>query len=86
MNRLTMADREKLIELLDWNFGFTSEMPADKLADYLITNGVKIPVLCKDCKYTKRASVIEGYFICGLLKQTVKDNDFCSFGERKNEV
>lgn len=40
-------------------------------------------VRCKDCKYTKRKSVIEGYFACGLLKQTVGDNDFCSFGERR---
>lgn len=42
-------------------------------------------VRCKDCKYPKRASVIEGYFICGLLKQTVSENDFCSYGERRSD-
>ena len=40
-------------------------------------------VHCKDCKYIKRASVIDGYFICGMLKQTVTGADFCSFGERR---
>ena len=35
-----MTDREKLIELLDMNCGFTEEMPAEKLADHLLANGV----------------------------------------------
>ena len=34
--------RDKLIELLDWNFGYTPEIKAEELADYLIGNGVTI--------------------------------------------
>lgn len=37
-----MTDREKLIELLDQNFGYVSEQPAEKLADHLISNGVVV--------------------------------------------
>ena len=43
-------------------------------------------VRCKDCRYTKRASVIEGYYTCGLLKQTVANDDYCSFGERREDA
>lgn len=35
-----MEQRERLIELLDTNCGFTDEQPAEKLADYLLANGV----------------------------------------------
>lgn len=34
--------KEKLIELLDMNCGYTAEMKADDLADYLIDNGVTV--------------------------------------------
>lgn len=37
-----MTQREKLIELLDMNYGYIAEMQADSLADYLIANGVTI--------------------------------------------
>lgn len=35
--------RERLIELLDMDFGYVDEMPAEKLADYLLANGVIVP-------------------------------------------
>ena len=37
-----MTERERLIELLDQNCGYVEEQPAEKLADYLIKNGVYI--------------------------------------------
>lgn len=61
----------------------------EQLEEHGIPFGGKADVVevcrCKDCKYHKRVSIIEGYFVCGLLKQTVKCNDFCSFGERRGE-
>lgn len=37
-----MTTRDKLIQLLDMNFGYVEEMEAEKLADYLIANGVTV--------------------------------------------
>ena len=46
-------------------------------ADYLIENGVTIPVRCNDCKnyYTHT---------CPMLAYTgMKPDDYCSYGERR---
>lgn len=37
--------RQKLIEFLNMNCGYVDEMPAEKLADYLLANGVIIPLV-----------------------------------------
>lgn len=37
-----ISTRDKLIELLDMNFGYTREMTAVEMADYLIANGITI--------------------------------------------
>ena len=54
---------------------------AEVLADYLMRNGVVIPVRCKDCASGKGAT----HKVCPLYKQgLMRDNDFCSYGERKD--
>lgn len=35
-------------------------------------------VRCKDCKYKERER-------CGLTRYTVREYDFCSYGERKEK-
>ena len=35
--------RERLKKLLDMDFGYVDEMPAEKLADHLLANGVIVP-------------------------------------------
>ena len=49
-------------------------------ADVLIANGVKIPVLCKDCKkrYTPDCIMSDGL-------GAAEDNDYCSYGERRTD-
>ena len=39
-------------------------------------------VRCRDCKYHEDTSVTE-YEHCCLIGKTVRYNDFCSYGERK---
>ena len=39
-------------------------------------------VRCRECKYHKDTS-ITGYEHCCLIGKTVRYNDFCSYGERK---
>ena len=75
-----MTDREKLIELI----GQVQYMGGLELAlaDKLIANGVTIPVRCKDCTSGKGST----YKVCPLYKQgLMKDNDYCSVGERRTE-
>ena len=47
-------DREKLLELLNYVgqnvMSFPTENFIEALADFLIENGVKVPVKCKDCQ------------------------------------
>lgn len=40
-------------------------------------------VRCKDCKYHKDTSV-KMYAHCCLIGQTVSNDDFCSYGERRD--
>lgn len=39
-------------------------------------------VRCRECKYHEDTSVTE-YEHCCLLSKTVRHNDFCSYGDRK---
>lgn len=69
--------REKLIELLDRateKFRFDAWENTDKIADFLIANGVTIPVRCKDCSQ-------EGW--C-YLRQEMGADGFCSAAIDKN--
>ena len=94
-----MGMREKLIELLNkvQDMGVTV-IPAgmgdrydhvwnQKVADHLIANGVTIPVRCKECKWAEYGKDYEPY--CNHWKSglyaNIKDDDFCSYGERRTD-
>lgn len=81
--------REKLIELID---GYDYPSSNDGLADHLITNGVTIPVRCKDCKHCKeyrnRLDPMYNHLICRRrdnYTEGVDEDGFCSYGERSIE-
>ena len=89
-----MGMREKLIELIgrvqDEGIDYSDVVCVYKtsngrLADYLIANGVTIPVRCKDCEY--RADLLDnGNYLCNRkMLGMVRPNDFCSFGERRTD-
>lgn len=47
---------------------------------------VRAVVLCKDCKYKSKSSVNDkGFLICYVSGMEITDNDFCSYGERKDD-
>ena len=60
----------------------------ERLADYLITNGVTIPVLCKDCKHYGYEPYDNGDKCCERWGEWIfpHEDDFCSYGERKDNV
>lgn len=71
--------REKLIELLS-GFSIDTAEDVEFVAEYLIANGVTIPVRCKDCKYW-----CEDILSC-TIGNNYDDNwyaeDFCSYGKK----
>ena len=79
-----MGMREKLIELLnnsfDEQYGKRGLLTAQHTADHLIANGVTILVRCKDCKCYLRDDMFGGGYCHG---ERVKQDDFCSYGERR---
>ena len=84
-----MTDRDRLIELLRKvdNMRLTRKGFAE-CADYLLANGIAIPIQCKDCKYRIRTNK---HLLCGhqanfIYKTALQVNRFhwCKYGERKN--
>lgn len=83
MARLIDADEAVI------NFGFEwDDIPPTReefvyfLKKQPTINAVTV-VRCRECKYHKDTSVTE-YEHCCLIGQTVRYDDFCSYGERKD--
>ena len=69
------------VEVMKWSIVLPEVLLA--LADYLIDNGVIIPVLCEDCDHLRHND--EGGTYCAITWTDVDNDDFCSFGRRKDE-
>ena len=76
-----MGMREKLIELV-LRMDITDN--AGNIVDFLIANGVTIPVRCKDCANCQHKTPLDGFF-CKGFRVLVKPDDFCSYGERRTD-
>ena len=88
---MVMVMREKLIDLLeeagDKSLHQHIPLTSSMIADHLIANGVEIPVRCKDCKYWERWATTcgvadKGYCNCHEV-DAMEQDDFCSYGERR---
>lgn len=83
-------DAEKLYESMQWNIQHDMyDKPFDYLAeiDYQPTADVVEIVRCKDCKhYCPVYADTMGGRDCLLLKTITRADDFCSYGERKENV
>lgn len=88
-----MGMREKMVELCRTACSPANCRPGkgyDKrcyecVADHIVANGGIIPVLCKDCTFSKYFEE-SGTRKCRAQKglcRTVEDDDFCSYGERR---
>lgn len=68
---------------------YDGRMPADIVDEIPTCDAVEV-VRCKDCKYRKSTFNGDGYF-CSVWdtddyeEAYVKDNDFCSYGERRTD-
>jgi hypothetical protein len=90
--------REKLIELLmqadsecfhreceDCKYKGLSNCDSILTADYLIENGIKIPVRCIECAYSERYAESRNLYECKVDKMIMRKNDYCSHGEPKEK-
>lgn len=74
--------REKLIDLLT-GYSLDTYEDVQYVADELIAKGVVPVVRCKNCSYMEDAYVCNGFLICPASNMEITDNDFCSYGEKK---
>ena len=92
-----MTDRERITEILKAytkkNNISASVVILEEYAEELVRQGVKLPVMCKDCKYYKETGIGEFDKPLGICKVhkiisddepiDVDEDDFCSYGELK---
>ena len=55
------------------------------IANHLIANGATIPVHCKDCTHSDTISCSDGMVWCSRMCRYMKEDGFCSLGERKTD-
>jgi len=53
-----------------------------QVEDMTASDAVEV-VRCKDCKHRYLSGVGKQYYVCDFLDAELKDNDFCSYGERR---
>ena len=82
-----MNNREKLLELIAIGGFFSRSADAEKCVDYLIENGVTIPVRCMECKDERKEIALDNrkYFMCKHTENCHSGNHFCSYGEKNDE-
>lgn len=84
-----MGMRKKLIELLTHENSPLFMVFGDNVegfADYLISNGVTIPVRCKDCqKWQRHTQVDRERGDCRRYQTTKHETGFCDRGERRTD-
>ena len=66
-------------------FGCGEYTPVSELMKLHLNDAVPV-VRCKDCVYKASAEVIDGFLICPASGMEICDDDFCSYGERKEGI
>ena len=73
---------EKMTEMLRNGILVAHTYLYTDVVDYMIAHGATIPVLCKECIHRKER--VCAHPCAGMWIGTeLKDNDFCSYGERR---
>lgn len=84
-----MSDRDRLIELLIKSSRYIDEQRAEFIANYLLANGVIVPIRCKDCEYytpIKQQSIkwkSKTFYCTRNANMKMNENDFCSCAKLK---
>ena len=78
-----MIHREKLIELLNVDMSGCVGDFAEEMADYLVANGVRVPVQCDQCRFSIDEDA-EGWLWCDYWNSGTEFYSYCHHGERKD--
>lgn len=79
MSKHIITDKETWDRLLE-----SSNILAESLQTYQSDNMVEV-VRCKDCRYGPK-SLREGVCVNAWCGMWVKEDDFCSYGERRSGI
>ena len=78
-----MTEKERLVGFLDEavlnsddNYGMPN---TEQCADYLLANGVKIPVRCEECVLRNNCIPGDSMMICGIKE------GYCAAGKRRTD-
>lgn len=78
-----MTERERLLAILNIPiYPHEGVDPVEALADFLLDYGVKVPVMCKECKDARKEIALNKkvYFMCKHTETCHSGNHFCSYG------
>lgn len=81
--------REKLVELIEKTGMVENKNRCNIIAEELISNGVTLPVRCKDCihrVYVDMGDEIGAIGGCELFGMAMQYDAFCSYGERRTDA
>ena len=80
-----MTDRERLLEILNVPiYPHENVDPLEAVADYLIDNGVRVPVICEHCRFSIDEDA-EGWLWCNHWNSGTEFDSYCNAGERKDK-
>ena len=77
--------RNRLYRLIQNFLGSASAISDMNLAEYLMENGVTIPVRCEGCKNYAAGYVRRDHGWCKEWGTAVRASGFCHHGERRND-
>lgn len=85
---MRLIDADKLVDML-YDNEFAVLCPLDEVSgvvDACPTVDAVVVTRCKDCKYAyiNSFAVSSGEALCTLSGQPMQQDDFCSYGERKD--
>lgn len=86
-----MTDRDRLTELIQDSVNGCARYWAEVIADYLLANGVIVPVMCENCEYFMPKPILTDEYdnplgydgICDNCDKYTDKDDYCSCARLK---
>lgn len=82
-----MTERERLSELVEAGIAKSDfhRKVATQVADYLLANGVRLPVTCRECVHYCLRDAADGKY-CEILRyESPIESGWCCYGERRED-
>ena len=83
---MRLIDAREAKVSLDWTLIGDAADAACRVIDNAPTVDAVVVTRCKDCEYLVNAKVnANGFLICDISDMEIAPDDFCSYGERREE-